>query len=153
MKMNYETDHEPERALDLAVALALGYTEHVFDYAYGGDSSLIVKANCWYLPTGETTWQGALPHFSTDLVTAMQLFAHVETAHGLLWTIDRWPDGYSISLILPANDPKLPLWAQAKDEWTSDDPSLPVAICTVCLKAIRRLASGVAAGGRREGEV
>lgn len=130
------------RELDATVARALGWADvrpnhytGMFGVWYGRP----LQPQPWDSPQDKAKGISLVPYFSTDISAAMQVFASVETMHGLLWTIERWPDEYSISLILPLNDPNYPPWAQAKDEWTSDDPSLPVAICTVCLKAMERL--------------
>lgn len=70
------------RDLDKAVALALGYTEHVFDHAYGGEPDHIVKVSAWHLPNGDFTYQGSLPAFSSDIGAAWLVVEHMRD----LWT-------------------------------------------------------------------
>jgi hypothetical protein len=111
-----------KRALDRAVAKALGYT-------YDGSA-------WWTHPDGLRTSVDGLPRFSADIAVAFTVLDELRR-RGLWWQIDVDDDRFALSIILPARDPQLPDWGQAMNEWTAGGSTLPEVICVAAIDALK----------------
>lgn len=127
------------RELDRAVAEALGMTL--------ATTKSSVTGMIYYSLTGAGQTRGLVwcgsearawdccPHYSTDIAAAFGVLEELRRRR-LWYTLEADTDGFMLSIILPANDPKLPPWGQAMNEWSAEGTALPEVICTAALKAL-----------------
>jgi hypothetical protein len=127
------------RDLDRAVAEHLGYVisrdigREYYTYMLLDPSGRPVEANYYHTP--DDAWLYACPLFSSEGEEVFTVLDELRK-RGLWWTINADTDGFDISIIVPANDPKLPPWGQALNEWTADGSTLPEVICEAALEAL-----------------